>query len=174
MFSHISKSETRSAFGFLQYCVSAQIYLTQQEMQITKRHRLNRRIEIFHDPIRDELNANAESAHEKAVARGLFVTTARDASAVCAAEIRAIFLTVRALRAFNITFDDLLRGITIKHYSLRAIGEIEQVLIDCIDHINRWLQSARSYADQAEDIFEPGTNDDATVPPNQWPRNWRR
>jgi hypothetical protein len=173
MYSHISRSETRSFLGFLRYCLSAKIQLTAQEMQVMEHHRLNR-IEIFYDPIRDELNANAESAHEKAKARGLFVTKAYDASVICAAEIRALVSTIRALRAFNITFDDLVRGVTITHRSLQAIGEIERVLIDCIDHIDRTLQTARSYADETEDIFEPGTNDDTTVSPNRWPRNWRR
>ena len=171
MYSHISRTETRSFFGFLRYSLSAQIHLTPQEMHVVECHRLTR-IEIFHDPIRDELAANAASSHEKAKGRGLFVTKARDASAICAAEIRAVVSTVRALLAFNITLDDLLRGVTITHHSLRAIGEIEQVLIDCIDHIDRSLQSARRYADETEDIFKPGADDDTGVPPNQWPRTW--
>jgi hypothetical protein len=141
-------------------------------MHIVQLHRLNR-IEIFYDPIRDELTEKATSAHEKAKAQGLFVTKARDATAICSAEINALVLTIRAMRAFNITLDDLVRGVTITHYSLRGIGEIEQVLIDCIDHIDRTLQTARSYVDETEDIFEPGTNDDHTVSPNQWPRFWR-
>ena len=173
MYSHVSRSETRSVFGFLRYRLSAQLYLTAQEMQIMEHHRL-KRIEIFHDPFRDTLNANAESAHEQAKARGLFVTSARDASAICVAELRALALMIRALLAFNITLDDLLRGVTITHSSLRAIGEIEQVLIDCIDHIDRALQSARRYAGETEDIFEPGPDDPATVPPSQWPRIWTR
>jgi hypothetical protein len=173
MYSHISRSETKSFLGFRRYCLTATIRLTPQEMRIVERHRLDR-IEIFHDPIRDELNANAVSAHEKAKARGLFVTRARDASAICAAEIQTLVSTIRALLAFNITLDDLLRGVTITHHSLRAIGEIEQVVIDCIDQIDRSLQTARSYADETEDIFEPTTNDETTVSPNQWPRIWTR
>jgi hypothetical protein len=173
MYSHVSRSETRSFFGFLRYHLSAQIHLTLEEREIMERHRLNR-IEVFHDPVRDAFNANAESAHDKAKARGLFVTRARDASAVCAAEIRALACTIRALFAFNITLDDLVRGVTITHSSLRSIDEIEQVLIDCIDHIDRWVQSARRYADEAEDILEPGANDNPTVPPKQWPDVWTR
>ena len=138
-----------------------------------ERHRLYR-IEIFYDPIRDELDAHATSEHEKAKARGLFTTKARDASAVCVSEIRALVSTIRALLAFNITVADLLRGVTITNQSLRAIGEIEQVLTDCIDQIDRSLQTARSYSDETEDIFAPGVDNDTTVPPNLWPRIWTR
>jgi hypothetical protein len=173
MYSHLSRSETRSFFGSLRYRLFAQIHLTAHETHIMECHRLNR-IEVFYDPIRDALNANAESAHKKAKARGWFVTRARDASAICAAETRALAFTIRALFAFNITLDDLVRGVTITHYSLRSIAEVEQVLIDCIDHIDRWLQSARRYAEDTEDIFEPGSNDSATMPPNQWPLIWMR
>jgi hypothetical protein len=130
------------------------------------------RIEIVHDPIREELDARATSAHEKARARGWFVTSARDTSAVCVSEVRALVLAIRALLAFNITVADLLRGVTITNQSLRAIGEIEQVLIECIDQIDRALQSARSYADETEDIFAPGADDEG-MPPHLWPRIWR-
>jgi len=136
-----------------------------------ERHRL-RRIEIFYDPIRDELNASAERAHERAKARGFFVTKASDASAICMSEMSALVSTIRALLAFNITVADLLRGVTITNRSLRAIAEIEQVIIDCIDDIDRSLQTARRYADETEDIFAPETDDDAMVHPNQWPRTW--
>ncbi len=173
MYSHIARTETRSFLGFRRYCLTAKLHLTAQELQLIERHRLNR-IEIFYDPIRDELNADAEQAHERAKARGLFVTKARDAGAVCIAEIHALVSTIRALRAFNITVRDLVRGVTITNSSLQAIGEIEQILTDCIDHIDRWLQTARRYADETEDIFAPGTGDDITVPPNQWPRIWMR
>lgn len=135
-------------------------------------HELHR-IEIFHDPIRDELDAKATSNHEKAKARGLFVTTARDASAVCVSEFRALVSAISALLAFNITAADLLRGVTITNKSLRAISDIEQVLVDCIDQIDRALRTARSYSGETEDIFAPGTKDDATLPPNLWPSIWR-
>jgi hypothetical protein len=173
MYSHISRSETRSLLGFQQYCLTAKLHLTPEEMHLIDRHRLYR-IEIFYDPIRDQLDANAINAHEKAKARGLFVTKARDASAICASEIQALVSTIRALFAFNITVADLLRGVTITNQSLRAIGEIEQVLVDCLDHIDRSLQTARRYADETEDIFAPGTSDDTTVPPNLWTRIWTR
>jgi len=173
MYSHIARSESRSFLGFRQYRLAARIHLTAPEIQIVERHRL-RRIEIFYDPIRDELNAGAERAHERAKARGLFVTRASDASAICLSEMRALVSTIRALLAFNITIADLLRGVTITNRSLRAIAEIERVITDCIDDIDRYLQSARRYTDQAEDIFAPGTDDDAAVPPNQWPRTWMR
>jgi len=171
MHSHISRSETRSLLGLKRYCLTAKIHLTPEELHIMEHHQLYR-IEIFHDPIRDELEAKATSEHEKAKARGLFVTAARDASAVCVSEVRALVSTIRALLAFNITVADLLRGVTITNQSLQAIGQIEQLLIDCIDQIDRALQSARSYAGEIEDIFAPGTNDDTTVPPNRWPNIW--
>jgi len=173
MYSHIARTETRSFLGLRRYSLTAKLHLTPEELQLIERHRLNR-IEIFYDPIRDELNDAAEQAHQRARARGLFVTQARDASAVCVAEIHALVSTIRALRAFNITVRDLVRGVTITNSSLQAIGEIEQVLTDCIDYIDRWLQTTRRYADGTEDIFAPGTEDDTTVPPNQWPRIWSR
>jgi hypothetical protein len=173
MYSHISRSETKTFLGSRRYCLSAKIHLTPQEMHLAAHCRLHR-IEIFHDPIRDDLNANAASAHERAKARGLFVIKARDASAICAAEIHAVVSTIRALTAFNITLADLLRGVTITHSSLQAIGEIEQVLIKCIDQVDRTVRSARSYADETEDIFTPGTDDDTGLPPNLWPRIWTR
>src|SRR6266478_2034948 len=100
MYSHISRSETRSFLVFKRYCLTAKIHLTPHELHIMEHHRLYR-IEIFHDPIRDELDAKATSEHEKAKARGLFVTTARDASAICVSEIRSLVSTIRALLAFN-------------------------------------------------------------------------
>src|SRR5262249_24719732 len=172
MYFHIARTETRSFLGFRRYCLTAKVHLTPREMQLVERHRLNR-IEIFYDPIRDELNADAERAHDTAKARGLFVTKERDAAAVRTAEVHVGVSTIRALRAFNITVKDLVRGVTITNPSLQAIGEIERILTDCIDHIDRSLQTARRYADGAEDIFAPGT-DDTTVPPNQWPRIWTR
>jgi len=108
MYSHIARSESRSLLGFKQYRLTARIHLTALEIQIVERHRL-RRIEIFYDPIRDELNANAERAHERAKARGLFVTRASDTSVICVSEMRALVSTIRALLAFNITVADLLR-----------------------------------------------------------------
>src|SRR5215467_4177553 len=138
MYSHIARSETRSLLGFRQYRLTAKIHLTPEELHLVERHRLYR-IEIFHDPIRDEFDANATSEHEKAKARGLFVTKARDASAICVSEIRALVSTIRALLAFGITVADLLRGVTITNPSLRAIGEIEQVIVECLDHIDRSL-----------------------------------
>ena len=73
MYSHVARSQTFSLFGFPRYQLTAQIYPTPEELHIIKRHRLHR-IEIFYDPIRDERYANAETAHAKAKARGLFVT----------------------------------------------------------------------------------------------------
>jgi len=173
MYSHIARSESRSFLGFKQYRLTARLHLTAREIQIVERHRL-RRFEIFYDPIRDELNANAVRAHERAKACGLFVTKASDASTICVSEMRALVSTIRALLAFNITVADLLRGVTITNRSLRGIAAIEQVIIDCIDDIDRSLQTARRYVDETEDIFAPGTDDDASVPPNQWPRAWIR
>jgi hypothetical protein len=173
MYSHIARSETRSFFGFRQYSLTAKLHLTPQEIQLVERHRL-RRIEIFYDPIRDEFNENAKRAHERAKARGLFVTKAGDAAAVCVSEMCALVATVRALLAFDITVADLLRGVTITNRSLRAIADIEQVIISCIDDIDRSLQAARRYAEEAEDIFAPGTDDDTRVPPNQWLQMWMR
>ena len=173
MHSHVTRSETFSFLGFKRYRLSAQIHPTHDELAIITSHRLHR-IEIFHDPFRDTLDADAAAAHERAKAHGLFVTRARDAARVCASEIHALFSTMRALRAFNITVADLLSGVTVTHRSLRAIGEIEQVLTECIDHIDRSVRAAQSYSDQTEDIFAPGTEDDGGIPPRDWTRAWRR
>ena len=173
MYSHIARSETPSWLGRKRYRLTAQIHPTPQELQVIDRHRLAR-IEIFHDPFREELNANATAAHQKAKARGMFVTKASDAAAICGSEISALVASVRALLTFRITVADLLRGVTITHRSLQAIGEIEQVLTDCIDIIDRSVQAAHRYSDQTEDIFAPGAEDDTTVPPTHWARNWRR
>src|SRR5450631_4209872 len=109
MYSHISRSETKTLLGSRRYCLSAKIHLTPQETHLAERYRLNR-VEIFYDPVRDDHHADATSAHARAKARGLFVTKARDASAICAAEVHALVSTIRALLAFNITLDDLVRG----------------------------------------------------------------
>jgi len=52
-------------------------------------------------------------------------------------------------------------------------GEIEQVLIDCIDQIDQSLQNRLPLRrpDETEDIFKPGTDDTKPLPPNQWPRH---
>jgi hypothetical protein len=173
MYSHITRSETRSLFGGKRYRLTAQIHATPDELHIISHSRLGR-IEVFHDPRRDEFAATAAAAHEKAKARGLFVTRARDATAVVGAELRSLIATLRALRAFNLNVADLIGGVTIQHKSLQAITEIEGAIIECIDHVDRFLQAARGYADTSEDAFAPGTPDDATVPPTEWTRPWRR
>jgi hypothetical protein len=172
MYSHISRSEGRSFWGFKRYQLSARVYLAADERRIIESHRLHR-MEIFYDPLRDQLDASAAAAHDKAKARGLFVTHARDAAAIAASEFRALASAIRALRAFRITVGDLLSGVTITHRSLRNIGEVERVLTECVDHIDRFLQSAGAYSAETEDIFAPGADDD-TTPPADWPRVWRR
>ena len=171
MYSHISRSETRSFWGFKRYQLSARLYVAADERGILARHRLQR-IEIFHDPLRDELEASAVTAHDRASAGGLFVTKARVAAAITASEVSALTSAIRALRAFRITVGDLLDGVTITHRSLREIGHIEQVLKDSIDQIDQHLQTAGAYSGETEDIFMPGTDDD-TTPPAEWPRVWR-
>ena len=172
MYSHLTRSQTHSWFGFTRYRLTAQIHATPEERQIIDRHGLTR-IEVFHDPRRDELSANATAAHEKAKARGLFVTKARDATSICGSEIRALVATARAALAFNVTVADLCRGITITHKSLQAIGEIEHILTECIDAIDRHVRAARGDAEATEDISAPGTEVDAAVPPTEWARTWR-
>ncbi len=81
---------------------------------------------------------------------------------------------MRASFAFHITVADLLRGITITHKSLRAIGEIEVVITECIDHIDASPRAAHGYAELTEDLFAPGTDEETTVPPAHWARAWRR
>jgi|SRR6185503_14853886 hypothetical protein len=171
MYKHLARSETRSFWGFARYQLSARLYVTPDERRILTRHRLQR-IEIFHDPVRDDLEASTIAAHDSAKARGLFVTKVRDAAAITASEISAITSAIRALRAFRITVGDLLDGVTITHRSLREIGHIEQILKDSIDDIDQSLQTAVAYSGETEDIFMPGTDDD-TTPPAEWPRVWR-
>jgi hypothetical protein len=130
-------------------------------------------MEIFYDPLRDALDAKAAAAHDKAKARGLFVSRARDAIPITVSEVSALSSAIRALCAFRITVGDLLSGVTITHRSLRNITEVERVLTECVDHIDRFLQSAGSYSADTEDIFAPGPDDD-TTPPADWPRMWRR
>jgi hypothetical protein len=151
VYSHISRSETRSFWGFKRYQLSARLYVAADERGILARHRLQR-IEIFHDPLRDELEASAVTAHDRASAGGLFVTKARVAAAITASEVSALTSAT--------------------HRSLREIGHIEQVLKDSIDQIDQHLQTAGAYSGETEDIFMPGTDDD-TTPPAEWPRVWR-
>jgi hypothetical protein len=172
MYSHIARSQTRSLLG-KRYQLTAQIYPTPEESRIIDAHRLHH-IEIFYDPFRDELDAAAVAAHAHARTRGLFPTKARDAAAICGSELRALIAAARAFRAFNVTVGDLCRGITITHRSLQAIGEIERILTECVDAIDRCVRAAGSYADATEDVFAPGTDDDRTVPPAEWARTWRR
>ena len=172
MYSHLTRSQTHSWIGFKRYRLTAKIHATPEERQIIDRHGLMR-IEVFHDPLRDDLSTHAMAAHDKAKARGLFVTKARDATSICGSEIRALVATARSLLAFNVTVADLCRGITITHKSLQAIGEIERILTECIDAIDRHVRAARGYAEATEDIFAPGTEDDGAVPPTEWARTWR-
>lgn len=173
MYTHVSRSQTRSVLGRRRYVLAVRLYLTPPERHIIERHRLMR-IELFHDPRREQLEADAIAAHAKAKSHGLFVTSARDSLNICIAEISALVSSVRALLAFRITIADLLDGVTIQHRSLQAIGDIEHVLAACIDRIDHNVQAALSYSDQTEDIFAPGADDDTTVAPNAWARNWRR
>ena len=173
MYSHVVRSETVSIFGLTRYRLSAQFRPTPDQLALIQHHRLHR-LEIFHDPSREEFDAAAAAAHEKARALGFFVTKALDAASVCASEVRALAATIRALRAFKITLGDLLQGVTITNRSLRAIQDIERVIVECIDDIDRSLRAARSYSDQTEDIYAPGTEGDDAIPPRHWTRTWRR
>ena len=56
MYSHVTRSETRSLIGLRKFCVTAKLHLTAREMELLERYRLDR-IEIFYDPFRDELKA---------------------------------------------------------------------------------------------------------------------
>jgi hypothetical protein len=172
MYSQVRRFETQSFFGTKHYCLTAQIHATQDELHLINHGRLGR-IEVFHDPLREHFAAAAAAAHEKAKARGLFVTRARDATAVVGAELRTFIATYRALNAFNVTVADLLAGVTVEHKSLQAIMEIERAITECIDSVERFLRAARNYHDTTEDIFAPGTDEDPGVPPTQWPRLWR-
>lgn len=174
MLSHLTRSETYSFVGSRRYTLNAKLHPTPEEMQIIVRNRLDL-MELFHDPVREALFAAAAASHQQARSRGLFVTSARDAAAVCVNEISAVISTVRALRAFNITVADLVHpdGVTITHKSLQAIREVEQALTECIDYIDRIVRSAQSYVDETEDLLAPGDEGDVT-PPSEWPRAWRR
>jgi hypothetical protein len=173
MYSHVVRSETFSFFGFTRYQLSAQIRPTAEELALIRYHGLHR-LEIFHDPLRDDFDAAAAAAHEKAKAHGLFVAKPLDAAQACLSEVSALTTTIRAVRAFNITLGDLLHGVTITHRSLRAIEDMERIIVECIDEIDRSLQTARNYSDQTEDIYAPGTEGDVGTPPRHWTRTWRR
>jgi hypothetical protein len=51
--------------------------------------------------------------------------------------------------------------------------EVEQVITDCIDHIDRAVRAAQSYSAESGDLFAPGADEQET-PPNERPRAWRR
>lgn len=174
MLSHIARSETHGLFG-KRYQLSAQMHVTPDELHIINHSRLDR-IEIFHDPLREQYDDAAAAYHAKAKARGLFVTRARDTAVIVGAETRAVFAAIRALRAFRVTVGDMLRpgGVTLEHKSLQAITELERAITECVDTVDRFLRAARGYHDTTEDIFAPGTDKDATVPPAEWPRTWQR
>jgi hypothetical protein len=172
MYTHVSRSQTRSLLGCKRYVLAVRLYVTQLERDVVDRHRLER-IELFHDPRREQFDADAMAAHANAKSHGLFVTKARDSTTICISEISALVSSIRALLAFRITVADLLRGVTIQHRSLQAIRDIEEVLTACIDSIDRSVQAALSYSDQSEDIFAPGPDTDTTIAPNAWVRAWR-
>lgn len=169
---HIARSERYTYFGSRRYRLTARLIVTGPEQAIISRHYLDR-TEIFFDPDRDRFQRAAEAHHDDARAPGLFVTKVRTAAAVSLAETRAIVAAVRALGAFTLTLDDLLSGTTVEQPSLQAIRDLERVLVASVDTIDETVQAAISYSEPSEDVFASGTNDDATVSPNQWPRLWR-
>ncbi|HEY7238673.1 MAG TPA: hypothetical protein VH600_05855 [Burkholderiales bacterium] len=173
MYSHLARSESSSLFGRKRYQLAARIYATPQEAAVIQYHGLER-FEIFYDPARDALEAAATAVHENARTRRLFVTRSRDAFSVCSSEIGAMVAAIRAMHTLNITVSDLLHGITITNRSLREIGELERILRECIDQIERMLRAAQSYSEDTEDLYAPGTDDDDGVPPRDWTRRWRR
>ena len=173
MHSHIARSQSPSWLG-VKYRLSVRLYVDAEELRILRAHRLDR-VEVFADPQREDFNAAAAVAHDKAAKYGLVVIKARETTAIAAAEITAIIATVRSLLAFTIRVADLLHGVTIEHRSLRAIADIETVLTDCLDHIDAAVRAARSYCQETEDLFAPGPDDTHdNVPPAAWGRNWRR
>ncbi len=171
MQTHVVRSQ--SGIFFKTYRLSVRLYVDPEEQFIIRQHRLDR-IEVFADPLRDAFADNATAAHDKAKARGLIVTRARDAAAISASEISALVSTVRSMLAFKLQVSDLLQGVTIQHRSLRAIADIETVCTDVIDRIDAAVRAARSYDHRSEDIFAPGNDQEETVPPGEWTRGWRR
>jgi hypothetical protein len=169
---HIVRSETRTFFGSRLYQLAARVTTTPDEIAVINHHGLDR-TEIFFDPERDQLEQAAEDYHQQARARGIFTTKMRDAMAVSIAETRAILSSRRALRAFNISLGDLLRGVTIENPSLHAIRDFERILIASVDTIDEALQAAARFSEPTEDMFEPGDEHEPTTPPTQWPRTWR-
>jgi hypothetical protein len=173
MYSHVVRSETFSFFGRKLYQLSARVYTTAQERALIQYHGLDR-FEVFYDPARDALEAAATAVHERAKTRRLFVTRSGDAIGICSSELGAMIAAIRAMRTLNITVSDLLHGITITNRSLQEITELERILRECIDHIDRMLYAALGYSEDTEDLYAPGTDEDEGVPPREWTRRWRR
>ena len=172
MYTHIARTTVPSLWG-TKYRLSIRLYADPEDLPILHAHHLDR-IEVFADPLREDYAAAATAAHDRAKARGLFVTRARDTTAIAAAEMAALVSTLRGLLAFNVRVGDLLRGVTVEHRSLRAISDIETVCVDVIDRVAAAVHAARGYDLRTEEVFAPGTDQDETVPPGEWTRTWRR
>jgi hypothetical protein len=172
MHTHIQRAT--SGWLFKKYLLSVKIFVDTDELTVIKQNRLDR-IETFVDPAREAFEDAATAAHAEAGKRGVIVTRARDTAAIAAAEVRALISTARSLVAFKITVADLLRGVTIENRSLRAIADIEQVMVEFIDRLEAVVQAAARFDHRGEDAYAPGTDEpDAGVPPAQWARTWRR
>ena len=174
MMLHINRSRAHTILLFRTYRLEAKLDVTPQEYAVICANNLHR-FEIFHDPHRDHLIAEAEAARARVKALPWFSKTPeRDALISVRESCRESACWVRVIFAFRITIGNLISGISITNRRLTEIAKVEHVLHGCIDDIKATVDAALRYQDGYEDVRAPGNEEKESpdVTPSDWPASW--
>ena len=176
MMLHITRSRPYILFPFRTYRLDAKLDVTPQEYAIIRAHKLHS-FEIFHDPHRDHLIAQAEAARARVRAMPsvwFSKTPERDTLVAIRESWRENGYWIRSMLAFRITIGNLISGISITNRRLTEISKVENVLHQSVDDIEATVAAALRFQDGYEDVHAPGRDDDENraVRPNEWPSSW--
>ena len=177
MYLHCTGSTTRSLFGGRRYRATFKIIATDAEYRAIHEHGLGR-LEITHDPVRDDFYKRAEAAHErhKALPICYLPETPLQAAAIAGQHwlelSRQLALLARASLSFRVTVNDLVAGTSIMHRNINAIVEIKAILSKSVHAINSTVAAALEFQHGFENVLSTEAADDGTTPPNDWPAAW--
>lgn len=171
MMLHIARSRP-FAFFFSTYRIDARLEVSPEEHQAIRAHRLDK-FEIFHDPYRDHLAAQAEAARGRVKALPWFSKTPEADALLTVRETgRELAFLIRARFAFRITVGNLIAGVSITNRGLNDIAKIEHVLHESVDAIAGTVAAALAYEHGDQDVLAPSRPEDDVTPPNKWPASW--
>ena len=174
MMLHIARSRPHTLLLLRNYRIDVRLDVSPEEHQVIRAHNLHK-IEIFYDPHRDDLIAQAEAARARYQALPWFSGThGHDTLTTVRESWRENAANIRALLAFRLTVGNLISGVSITNRRLSEISKVEHVLQACVDDIKATVDAALHYQDGYEDIHAPDDDDGKPrhTNPSEWPSSW--